>query len=67
MANEKHLEILKQGVKTWNQWREDNFKIKPDLSEATLSQANLSWANLSAADLHGVELSEAKNIDAAEL
>lgn len=31
MTDEKHLEILRSGVETWNQWREDNPVIKPDL------------------------------------
>src|SRR5262245_9136687 len=36
MANQYHLEILKLGVETWNQWRDNNPEIKPDLSEAFL-------------------------------
>lgn len=32
MANPEHLEIFKQGVQVWNQWRKDNPDIKPDLS-----------------------------------
>ena len=68
MANESHLSVLKQGVESWNQWREQDRNIKPDLSEADLprvslsgaalwgvdlSQANPRWANLSEADLWG--------------
>jgi hypothetical protein len=34
MANKEHLARLKQGVKAWNQWREANIHIKPDLSGA---------------------------------
>jgi hypothetical protein len=33
MANQKHLDILKQGVKTWNQWREEHLDVLPDLTE----------------------------------
>lgn len=36
MAYEEHLEILGQGVAVWNQWREKNPKIAPDLAEANL-------------------------------
>lgn len=36
MANEQHLDILKQGVETWNQWRGKNIE-NPDISEANLS------------------------------
>jgi hypothetical protein len=64
MANEEHLKILKQGVEVWNQWREENTAIRPDLSRADLSEAdlrkaNLSEANLRGANLHGVNLREA--------
>jgi hypothetical protein len=31
MANEEHLEILKQGVAKWNSWRKENTDIIPDL------------------------------------
>jgi len=51
MANKEHLKILKQGVEAWNQWREKNSKITPDLSDAHLSGANLAGANLSGANL----------------
>ena len=36
MANPEHLQILEQGVETWNAWREQNESIKPDLREALL-------------------------------
>ena len=58
MANQKHLDILKQGVDVWNKWRESSEE-KPDLSKADLSNANLSGANLSGAGLSGVNLSGA--------
>jgi len=38
MANPEHLEILKQGVKKWNKWREDNPDIEPDLSGIDFSK-----------------------------
>ena len=47
MANEHHLNMLKKGVTTWNQWRKDNPDIShPDLSWSDLSKRNLMWANL---------------------
>jgi TIR domain-containing protein len=46
MANPEHLQILKQGVKTWNAWREQNNDIRPDLRSANLTGANLFRANL---------------------
>jgi hypothetical protein len=60
MANEEHVRILKQGVTVWNQWREQNPEIRPDLSEAALSRAKLSGANLSKAELNGANLGGAK-------
>lgn len=49
MANQKHLDILKQGVERWNQWRGEHAKIEVDLSHADLSGADLREANLSRA------------------
>ena len=51
MAHQKHLDILGQGVKVWNGWREQNPGIRPDLSQAHLCGVNLTGANLSGADL----------------
>jgi hypothetical protein len=64
MANEEHLNILKQGVEAWNQWRKENPEIRPDLSEANLREANLSGINLDGAGLYRVDLSEANLIGA---
>ena len=59
MANPEHLAKLKEGVEAWNQWKEQNPKTVPDLSEANLFKADLSKADLSRADLSGADLSEA--------
>ncbi len=59
MANPEHLEILKQGAEVWNEWRRENFSIRPGLHHADLNSANLSNANLSNADLSYVNLSNA--------
>lgn len=53
MANQEHLDILNQGVKVWNQWREEHPEIKPDLGGVDLRQANLREADLSGANLRG--------------
>lgn len=34
--NQNHLDVLKQGVEVWNNWREDNPGLEPDLSCADL-------------------------------
>jgi len=47
MANQEHLDILKQGVQAWEQWRKENSDV----------QINLSAADLHGVDLHGVDLS----------
>ena len=51
MANQEHLEILKSGVKKWNEFRMKNPGIIIDLSKAYLSKADLYNVNLSEADL----------------
>jgi TIR domain/Pentapeptide repeats (8 copies) len=76
MANPEHLKILRQGVKVWNQWRQQNHEIKPDfshtylpnerLSDADLTRANLSHAYLVGANLNGAHLNGA-NLSGAYL
>ena len=51
MANSEHLEILRQGVVVWNEWREKNRAIQPDLRRANLREADLSGVNLIKANL----------------
>ena len=71
MANRHHLAQLRQGVGTWNLWREENPDLKPDLMQADLSGANLNGVNLSRVDLFGAnfwetDLSES-NLNGADL
>ena len=66
MADQKHLDILKQDADVWNDWREEEFYIRPqlrdvdfreiDLTQISLWQADLSGANLSGKDLSGRDL-----------
>jgi uncharacterized protein YjbI with pentapeptide repeats len=42
MANQEHLNILKQGVEIWNQWRMIHRNVSLDLSEADLEGIDLS-------------------------
>jgi hypothetical protein len=44
MANQEHVARLKQGVKVWNQWRDENPDIVPDLRGADLREATLCEA-----------------------
>jgi len=72
MAYREHLEILKQGVDVWNQWRKNNITVRPSLTEADLQGGdfkginlrlvNLTAASFSGADLSGADLRETKMI-----
>jgi uncharacterized protein YjbI with pentapeptide repeats len=66
MANQEHLEMLKQGIEQWNKWRKENEAISPDLEDADLRGADLGGADLSYADLRGAELRKA-NLRGANL
>ena len=71
MADQQQLDLLLQGVDTWNIWRTHQVEARPNLykanlSEATLFGANLSGANLSEATLFGANLSGA-NLSGADL
>jgi uncharacterized protein YjbI with pentapeptide repeats len=67
MANQEHLEVLKQGTAVWNAWRVQHpVVVRPDLSGADLSRATLSLANLYEANLFQAHLSEA-NLFQADL
>ncbi len=58
MANQEHLDILKQGVELWNTWwRKEYSDIGPDLSRADLSEANLNGIYLYGAKLNEARLS----------
>src|SRR5712692_1421662 len=56
MANQEHLDILKQGVEAWNQWRKEHTDIRPELRGADLREASLGGAKLRGADLYGADL-----------
>jgi hypothetical protein len=75
VANPKHLKILKQGVKSWNDWRKANPQIEPDVSGVDLEGANLRGINLGGSyhpdrgnlghiDLEGINLTNADLRDA---
>ncbi len=72
MANQKHVDIIMQGVNRWNEWRKEiPIDEKPDLQGANLCEINLRGANLSNvnfqdADLSGVNLQKT-NLNGANL
>lgn len=81
MANSRHLAILRQGVKTWNEWRDKHLTRMiwwlgspsgdPEFEEQFSIQADLSGADLRGikelrgADFRGVNLHGA-NLSGAE-
>jgi uncharacterized protein YjbI with pentapeptide repeats len=66
MANEEHLELIRQGVDVWNAWRTKEPSVLPDLRGAHLNGANLNGANLNEADLRDAVLPRA-NLNGADL
>lgn len=62
-VNPQHLALLKQSVEEFNQWRSQNWTMKPDLSGADLRGANLFQANLSDANLAGADLRGANMVN----
>jgi len=65
MANAGHIDILRQGVEVWNQWRQENPEVQPDLSGADFAGHSLRWANLRGADLSRAKLNAADLTDAS--
>ncbi|MDH5527073.1 MAG: toll/interleukin-1 receptor domain-containing protein [Nitrospirota bacterium] len=69
MANQKHCDMLEQGVAAWNAWREKSPDVRPNLKcaqlyKADLRGANLRNANLRDANLRGADLRDANLRDA---
>lgn len=58
MPNEAHLDLIKRGVRAWNEWRKRHPDIIPDLSEAALRGEDLYGVNFSNTDLRGANFSE---------
>ena len=58
MANQEHIEVVKQGRARICEWKKGNAGVKFDLREANLQGHNLSRADLSQADLSRADLSQ---------
>jgi len=68
-TSQQYLNMLKQGVPFWNEWRAKHPEVEPNLSDANfnntdLSDANLSRINLDKATLRGANLRRANLSDA---
>jgi uncharacterized protein YjbI with pentapeptide repeats len=74
LANQEHLDILKQGAEAWNHWRQEHLEIQTDLTDADLngtdlrefdfnkaylSRTRLNHANLSESNLYDADLNKA--------
>lgn len=59
MANQEQLEILKQGVEVWNEWRLEHRSEEIDLYEADLQGTHLKGVLLTMAYLQGIKLQKA--------
>jgi hypothetical protein len=44
-ADERQFAILNQGVKSWNQWRQDNPDVRPDLRGVLMAGKDLDHAD----------------------
>lgn len=64
MANAQQVNILKSGIKNWNQWRRANPHTIPDLTNAYLYDTDLICADLVNANLAGAILHRAWLINA---
>ena len=56
MVNSSHLRLIKQGKDVWNQERDRDPSLTPDLTWASLSKADLKGANLCKVNLRGAFL-----------
>jgi hypothetical protein len=50
VAKDKHIKIIKRGIKRWNEWRAENPDIRPNFSDGFLRLINFKGANLKGAD-----------------
>ena len=66
MVNAGHIDLVRDGIEHWNDWRRKNSRILPDLAGADLAELNLAGADLAKADLSGARLSGA-NLSGANL
>lgn len=59
MADQRHLNKLKEGVEAWNMWRDEHPAILPDLREAKLHGKILNRIDFRHTNLDDADLSDA--------
>ena len=62
MANQEHLDLLRQDKVVWNTWRREHPEIQPNLCEAGLSKMDLRDVNLDGVDLRNANLSAKRSL-----
>lgn len=63
MANEEHVQLLRQGAAVWNAWRKTHPDVKPDLRDADLKGAVLSVAPMSWEQYERTSLKEVDRLE----
>ncbi len=58
MAQQEHLDLIRQGVDVWNAWRKEHLDTKVDLSKANLRSIDLSSAYFTGVHFSGADLRE---------
>lgn len=66
MTDAGQIDLVRDRIEVWNDWRRKNTRIVPDLAGADLAERDLSGANLARADLTGARLAGA-NLGGANL
>ena len=66
IPNKRHLNTLNKGVKSWNRWREKNYRVIPQLAGAKPKEDYLDEIDLHHADLKG-SLLQNKSLRASKL
>ena len=60
MAKTEHVDLLSSGVEAWNEWRQNNPHVEPDLGDVNLQHAKLSGVDFSKATLSRANLRDAE-------
>lgn len=66
IPNKRHLNVVNKGVKSWNRWREKNYRVIPQLAGAKPREDYLDKIDFNHADLKGSYLQN-KSLRASNL